>query len=134
MVQLVVGVLGSLVPAIEALMVTVKEPDIDIVRITVADTINSPKTDSVVLLEEDNILERSVSVRENWDSSKATMDTVIWSIFKDHVKKGTSLYKAVKEHNVDTTTALRVRISHWKLDANPWMYSSSQVLVCLVAL
>ena len=59
--------------------------------------------------EEDNVLEWSVSVRENWDSSKATMDTVIWSIFKDHVKKENSLCKAVKEHNVDTTTALRVR-------------------------
>ena len=111
MVQLVAGALGwSLVPAIDGLMVTVKEQDIDIVRITVADAINSPKTDSVVVMEEDNILERSVSVRENWGSLRAMMGTVIWSIFKDHVKKVNSLCEAVKEQNVDTTTALRVRI------------------------
>ena len=49
MVQLVAGVLGwSLVPAIDGLMVTVKEQDIDIVLITVVTKLNSPKTETVV--------------------------------------------------------------------------------------
>ena len=50
LVLLVAGVYGwSLVPAFGGLMVTVRKPDIDIVLITVVDTLNNHNTEYVVL-------------------------------------------------------------------------------------